>query len=218
MPKFERILMLARMTRGVRSGTVKEMSRACGVSQRTIFRYLKTLATIDFDEELQVDHRNAPRGYPGREIDDDDRCLLCFALDHNPLVRFEYLANRLARIKTRLGVVQKSRRRALRGGFLEVDAFPDSGNKTSGDRILSAFAAAFHSADKLSVRVRGSQQAVLLDPLAIRIRNKGVALRFRAIPKGRPVTYDLSSITSTRIIKTAHGRQRGGVGRGRLTQ
>lgn len=209
MPKLERLLKLAQMTREQRAGTVKEMSQACGVSQRTIFRYLNTLSSLNMLDELRVGTRISSGESESREIDRDDQCLLCFALDHNPLVQYQYLANRLGRIKRILSGGRLPGGGVQQGSVIEVETSPGPTKKTAGDRILSAFVAACQSGDCLLVKVRGSDREVPLQPHAIKIRSKGISLSFRKPSLRQYVAHNLSSITSVRgVKKTAAPRSR----------
>jgi predicted DNA-binding transcriptional regulator AlpA len=109
MSKLERLLKLAEMSREHRTGTVREMSRLCGVSQRTIFRDLKTLATLNLPDDLRLGARRSMGEHLARVLDADERSLLSFVLDHNPLVEIDHLAPRLEQIRAKLGIAGSSR-------------------------------------------------------------------------------------------------------------
>jgi predicted DNA-binding transcriptional regulator AlpA len=205
LPKLERLLKLARLTREQRAGTIREMSQICGVSQRTIFRYLNTLSSLDLPDELRAGTRKAATELLSQLVDRDDQCLLCFALDHNPLVEYEYLAGRLDQIKRSLSGRRLAGGGILRGGVIEIEMSARPKRKTAGDRILSTFVAACQSGDCLSVKVRGNDEVSILQPRAIKIQSKGIRLSFRAPSRKRYLTYDLSSIASVRVIKKAAG-------------
>jgi len=205
LPKLERLLKLAQLTREQRAGTVREMSQECGVSQRTIFRYLNTLSALDLAEELRTRTRQPTGQPPSRLIDRDDQCLLCFALDHNPLVQYEYLADRFDEIKSILNGGRLPRGGVLQGNVIEVEAPPRPRKKTAGDRILSTFMAACRSGNFLLVKVRGSDREATLQPCAIKIQSEGIRLSFRAALRRPFVTHDLSNIASVRVVKRAAG-------------
>ena len=205
MPKLERLLKLAQLTREQRAGTVREMSQVCGVSQRTIFRYLSTLSLLNLPDELRADTRQAAGESLPRVIDRDDRCLLCFALDHNPLVQYEYLAGRLDQIKRILSGGRLAGCGVLRGTMIEVETSPVPRKKTAGDRIMSTFVAACRSGDNLLVMVRGSDRESTLQPRAIKIQSKGIRLSFRVPSRRQYVMHDLSSIASVHVVKKAVG-------------
>jgi predicted DNA-binding transcriptional regulator AlpA len=205
LPKLERLLKLAQMTCEQRAGTVREMSQACGVSQRTIFRYLNTLSSLNVPDELRVGKRMSSGESESREIDRDDQCLLCFALDHNPLVQYQYLASRLGRIKRILSGGRLPGGGILQGSVIEVETSPRPRKKTAGDRILSAFMAACQSGDYLLVKVRGSDREATLRPHAIKIQSTGISLSFRGPSRRQYVAHNLSSITSVRGVRKAAG-------------
>ena len=177
----------------------------CGVSQRTIFRYLNTLSSLNLPEKLQAGTRKATDAPLSRAIDRDDECLLCFALDHNPLVQYEYLAHRLDQIKRILSGGRLARGGVHRGSVIEVKTSSRPRKKTAGDRIMSTFVAACRSGDHLLVKIRGSERESTLQPRVIKIQSKGIRLSFRARSRRQYVMYDLSSIASVRAVKKAAG-------------
>lgn len=205
MPKLERLLKLAQLTREQRAGTVREMSQVCGVSQRTIFRYLNTLSSLNLPDELRAGTRKAAGESFSRVIDRDDQCLLCFALDHNPLVQYNYLAGRLDEIKRILSGGRLPGGGVLKGSVIEVESSPGPRKKTAEDRILSTFMIACQSGDNLVVRVRGSEREATLQPRAIKIQSKGIRLSFRAPLRRQFVTHDLSNVVTARVVKKATG-------------
>jgi hypothetical protein len=202
---LERLLKLAQLTREQRTGTVREMSQVCGVSQRTIFRYLSTLSSLNLPDELHADARKTAGESLSQVIDRDDQCLLCFALDHNPLVQYEYLAGRLDQIKRILSGGRLAGGGVIRGSVIEVKTSPRPRKKTAGDRIMSTFVTACRSGDCLLVRIRGSERESMLQPRAIKIQSKGIKLSFRASSRKRYVSYDLGSIASVRVVRKAAG-------------
>lgn len=181
------------------------MSQACGVSQRTIFRYLNTLSSLNMPEELRVGKPILPGESGSREIDRDDQCLLCYALDHNPLVQYQYLASRLDRIKRILCGGRLPGGGVLQGSVIEVETSPGPRKKTAGDRILSTFVRACQSGDHLIVKVQGSDRETILLPHAIKIQSKGISLNFRVPSRRRYVAHNLSSITSVRLVRKVAG-------------
>jgi len=201
MSRLGRLLKLAEMSREHRAGTVKEMSRLCGVSQRTIFRYLKTLSKLNLPKELRTGTQKSCGCAKAGALDPDERCLLSFVLDHNPLIRNEYLARRLERIKAKLGDKITAENRALRRNLIEVDACPEVRKETSEDSITSVFASACKSNSRLLVKVRGKATELALVPHSIIIQNNGIRLLFSVPSRGEQVTYDLSSVESIRQLK-----------------
>jgi predicted DNA-binding transcriptional regulator AlpA len=151
LPKLERLLKLAQLTREQRAGTVREMSQVCGVSQRTIFRYLNTLSSLNLPDELRAGTRKAAGESFSRVIDRDDQCLLCFALDHNPLVQYNYLAGRLDEIKRILSGGRLPGGGVLKGSVIEVESSPGPRKKTRRSHTVDFY-------DSLPVRRQSCRQ------------------------------------------------------------
>ena len=103
--KVERLVKLLDMLGKGEELSVKDMGRACGVSPRTIYRYLDTLNALELRTRLK-------KGSTGRFGEDrvlgrDDFELILFCLGHNTLVQYPYFAERFERIKSVLTKMAK---------------------------------------------------------------------------------------------------------------
>jgi len=201
MSRLERLLKLAEMSREHRAGTVKEMSRLCGVSQRTIFRYLKTLSKLNLPKELRTGTQKSCGCAKAGALDPDERCLLSFVLDHNLLIRNKYLAWRLKCIKSKLGDLITAEDRKPNGQIVEVDPTPKMRKRIRGDCLTTIFLSACKSNSPLSVKVRGNGGELALVPHSIRIQSTRIRLSFREPSSGDLVMIKQGSIESLRLLK-----------------
>jgi hypothetical protein len=209
MPKLERLLELARMTRNRGVRNIREMSRTCGVSQRTIYRYLNTLSAVDVPRVLQNGDERAGRAAPAAGLDADDRCLIRHLLDHNPLVHESYFVPRLDRLRQLLAPSPSSAGRRLRGRVLEVSLARSSRRQSRGDGRLEMFTRACLRGWNLSVVTRtGRGLAVTLRPEAVRLSDQAIQFRFRNLATGRMIRLDLDDILSLRTVTGERGSRR----------
>jgi len=74
LPKLERLVKLAQLAREQGTLTVREMSEVCGISQRTVYRYLKTLRRFDLPNDITCGERRSVRRVSAKE----DRVILTF--------------------------------------------------------------------------------------------------------------------------------------------
>jgi hypothetical protein len=208
MAKLERLLELARMARDQRVKNVREMSRICGVSQRTIYRYLNTLAEVDVSHDLLLRPERGKSDCPAEKLDADDRCLIRYSLDHNPLVMRAFFANRFERLRKLLAPVPNRTGRRLRGRSLEVGLFRQSSNANSEDKLLAAFERALVLNKSVKVMTHQSEnRSLVLKPETIKLTNDAIELRFRDSATNGLVRVGLGEVIS---IRTEAGDTRRG--------
>jgi hypothetical protein len=200
MAKLERLLELARMARDRRVKNVREMSRVCGVSQRTIYRYLNTLAEVDVPNDLLMKPEQGKGGQPSEALDADDRCLIRYSLDHNPLVMRAFFANRFERLRRLLAPVANRTGRRLRGRSLEVGLPRQSSNANSEDKLLAAFERALVLKKSVKVMTHQSEnRSLVLRPDIIKLTNGAIDLRFKDSASGKLVRISLDEISSIHV-------------------
>ena len=199
MPKFERLMKLARLTRESRVGTVREMSRACGVSQRTIYRYLNTLSEATVSEELRREAREVADRKLTDQLDQDDRCLICWVLDNNPAVDHPFFLRRLAHIKKLLTTDKESRRKPVRGQWFEILPGRSNPRPTGHDSRVTDFVSACMKGRRVRVRLRSKRgPALVLRPRNIRFSGREIQLQFLDSRNGAVQRFGLDDIASVR--------------------
>ena len=201
MPKLERLLELARMTRNRGVHNIREMSRACGVSQRTIYRYLNTLSAVDVPRVLQNGDERVGRAAPEVSLDADDRCLIRHLLDHNSLVHEPFFVPRLDRLRQALAPSPTVAGRRLRGRVLEVSLARPLRRQSRGDGRLETFTrACLHGRDLSVVTRSGRGLEAKLRPEAVRLSDQAIQFRFKNLATGRMVRLNLDDIVSLRPV------------------
>jgi len=207
MPKLERLVKLARLKRDDKELTVREMSRACGVSQRTLYRYLNTLAEMDLPEDLQRRPHHERRDVTAAMMQPDDRSLLLYALEYNALVRYPYFARRFRKIRqlvTATGAEPSQIELSSLYEFISVRK-PSAGPVPNS--FLERFSKACTSSRAVRLRVRGQgRRAMVLWPKAIRIKGEDILLLLIDPDHGRLVEVALSRINQLEICRTGNSK------------
>ncbi|MBU0984593.1 MAG: HTH domain-containing protein [candidate division Zixibacteria bacterium] len=175
MAKTERLMKLIGLIRNRNVVSVAEMSEACGVSQRTIYRYLNTLTRMDIPLTAlegggvqMTDETAADSGLTSEDME-----ILSFCLQNNPLARYDYFAHRLDRIQDSIGLSNTPKASLLETGTTTTE-------KTSNEResrLLEQFAVAKAQSHRLTVHTASgglSNETVI--PRSIKIDQSGVRL------------------------------------------
>jgi predicted DNA-binding transcriptional regulator AlpA len=207
MPKVERLVKLARLTRDREAVSIREMSEACGVSQRTIYRYLNTLSGLDFTGSLPKSAgRGAGSGRTPAEWRAEDLCLLCYVLQNNPLTTYPFFRKRLKRVRQSLLATAKE---ALQSGSDGVVQYARSGSgalNPAASKILDRFEKARLKSALVELQLNGRRRKPLnLRPKAIRIAGATVFLEF-AVPNQRKMfRIDLKQVKSLAVSRRRRG-------------
>jgi hypothetical protein len=183
------------------------------VSQRTIYRYLKTLSKLGspdqvFDSGTEAGRKD--RITEALEVNDLD--LIDYCLRHNPLTRYPYFVERLSRIRRKIG---NQRRRGDKGDrdFAFIDETPDTPPDTRQNEILERFTRAKVDSRKVAITVRDSRsQPRVMIPVAIKIGRDGVALRVTEHQGEEPTEISLANIS--RLVVSAESVQSSRAARG----
>lgn len=178
------------------------MSRACGVSQRTIYRYLKTLAKLgapDYVHDGGVFSRGQEDSWQGLDAGDLD--LVDFCLRHNPLTKFPFFAERLSKIRRKVRDRRRQTERGLSYLMLVEDEFEEAW-ETKHNEILERFTRAKLDSRKIAVTVRGSDSRPrIVIPVALKISREGVSLTVTEHSGDDPTEIALADIT--RLVVSA---------------
>lgn len=195
MPKLERLVKLLRLTRGREVATVREMSQACGVSQRTIYRYLRTLSQLGLPEELESDRWSSISWRGRTELDPDDWCLLSYVIDHNPLADQAFFSARLAGIRKRLRPRWCSAEGYRAGRWLEVVPQKKKSTRLAGNNLLGRYVDACKRSRRVRLRLRGRKSAVMVArPRAVRLTSDRICLVLSDATDESVLQFDLDEI------------------------
>ena len=195
MPKLERLLKLVRLTRGREVKTVREMSQACGVSQRTIYRYLHTLSRLRLPEDLETDRWSSASRRGQTKLDPDDWCLLSYVIDHNPLADQAFFSARLAGIRKRLRARLCPAGGYSAGRWLEVVPQKKRSTRMAAKDLLGRYVDACKRARRVKLRLRGRKGAVMVvRPRAIRLSGDRICLVLSDTADETVLQFDLDEI------------------------
>jgi len=196
MAKVERLAQLSSLIKKREAISVKEMSRACGVSQRTIYRYLKTLSKLGAaDQGMDGGVFSSNRDETWTALDAGDLDLIDFCLRHNSLTKYPFFMERLSKVRRK---VREWRRQADREAsyFALVEDEFDEARETRQNEVLERFTRAKLDLRKVAVTVRGSDNRPrAMIPVAVKISRAGVSLTVCERPGDDPTEIKLSDIT-----------------------
>jgi len=173
--KVERIIKLLDLLGRRSEMTIREMSRACGVSTRTIYRYLNTLSSLDLPSRFGHVLENTSGTDQVLGLERDDFELIVFCLGHNLLVRYPYFAQKFERIKKALLEVADSGPESSIS-ILKADTAVQTPISDEHSQYLDSFTQAIQ--DSKSVRLRTWSEAAprSVQPNAIRLGRHGPVL------------------------------------------
>ena len=178
MPKVERLMQLIGLLERRQAVSVEEMSRTCGVSQRTIYRYLNTLSRLDMPVT-----RPGGRRLVGRdsrtllsEFDQEDLEVMAYCLGNNPLVEHPVFAERVSHIRQKI-VEKKHRLRADEISFSETGRTGEDALPTRESEILERFVRAKATGREVIIETSDSTETGrIYTPRVIKIDREGISL------------------------------------------
>jgi len=188
MAKVERIIKLLDLISRSSNLTIEEMSKACEVSQRTIYRYLNTLSSLDIRSHL--DGRVWGNHSEGKVLglDQDDFELILFCLGHNSLIRYPFFAQKFEKIKKELYQFSE----AGADGAITILKADVSTQKPISDEqsgYLELFVEAIRTGRNVQIKTWNESLARNYEPDSIRLGRNGPVLIVEL--KGSGIRQDL---------------------------
>jgi predicted DNA-binding transcriptional regulator YafY len=108
MTKAERLLYLINLIRSYRSLTSKQLAEKCGVSERTIFRDINSLASARFPIYYDSGYKFLEGAFlPTLNVTDEELSALKFALEFSPVKSDPSVQNLGKSIQTKLEAVKR---------------------------------------------------------------------------------------------------------------
>jgi|GEM_PF-2420956 len=197
---------LARLIRDRSNVTIDEMSKECGVSERTVYRYLNTLAELDI-----------PGGYlvePGNEggeknlfsrLGDDDLDIIAYCLGHNPLVRYSYIAKRLGQIRRKVLRIRSKLPESRSSSVLQIADVPERATNPRESEMVEVFATAKVKSSVVLISTQGlSQKLRPYQPVAIKVTRDGLRLVVRDCRSRRKKEIELVDVLELRVKQPRH--------------
>lgn len=202
MAKIEGLAQLLELFRRREALTVSEISTACKISTRTVYRYLKALETLKIPITLDDGYRLIKQDVRGcGEFDRDSLILTASALAQSFLRGYPLLAESLKPVR-RLATVQIQRMSAGRlGDLLEVIPPRPKAAKKRENKVLTAFVRAWTNRQKVQISRRGKQKTEPLVPCHIRIADQRIQLVVARDHRSRKRAIGLKEVASLTISR-----------------
>jgi AcrR family transcriptional regulator len=202
MAKVERVMQLVGLLRNRQVVSVREMAQACGVSQRTVYRYLNTLSRLDVPADYARDESSpVRRETPVEDLSRDDLEVIAYCLDHNPLIKYSFFSERLERIRQIIERDMKSRSDENAPALIHAELTQKMFNRGQADDVLNRFARA--RASSMMVEITAEQSGGVPRkcwPREIRIDSSGVHLVVAPMLGEATEIVDLAGVTSIMIV------------------
>ena len=109
MAKSDRLLYLVNLIKSNHNSTAKQLAEKCGVSERTIFRYINSLATASLPIYYDHGYKFMDNAFlPTINLTDEELSTLQFAFDFSPIKSNPYLSNLAKSILAKLETSRKN--------------------------------------------------------------------------------------------------------------
>ena len=192
MSKIDRLIALVRLKQGGKKMTVREMSKVCGVSQRTLYRYLNTLSKLDLLAELAPFSSRRTVRSDSIRLSADETNLLRYALENNPLAAYSHFGGYFRRLRRKLGL---NRGRSAKCEVYQFKAVRSSGAVPAIDSLLDVCAKACAEERPVKIRFRGrGSQVRMVWPRGILVKGDRMSMHVVGSEQGRPQELELSRI------------------------
>lgn len=182
--------------------SMDEMRRTCGVSDRTIYRYLNILGRLEvLGEESDEIHMARTSGGRHQSLRATDLEILSFALTNNPLLRFRYMKRRLHAIKA---VLENCFGSPPRGGCITLadqSENPEPIGGEAADAALEAFLQARIAASRVRLRMKGRRgRGRIYYPRGLRVAGDNLKLLVVEAGLSKVVAIDLETVALVEIV------------------
>jgi len=182
--------------------SVREMAQACGVSQRTVYRYLNTLSRLDVPADYaREDTASARKETPMEGLGRDDLEMIAYCLDHNPLVRYAFFSERLERVRRTIEQGIKLRMDDSAPALIRAESKQKMSGRGQGDDLLNRFAGA--RASSMMVEITSEQSGPMPRkcwPREICIDSGGVHLVVMPATGGATESVDLADVSAIKVV------------------
>ncbi len=201
MSKLERLIALAKLKRSGRSMTVREMSETCGVSQRTLYRYLNALTTLDSLAKLASKSTKKRARSDSDGLTGDEASLIRYALDHNPLAAYPHFARRFRSLGRKLN---RARGGSSGGQIYQFKPARVSPVAATIDSLVDRYGKACVEGAPVEIHLRGRKSKVrTMWPRGIKVTGNRVHFLASSTRKGRSEELKPDSI---RRIERCRGK------------
>lgn len=173
MTKSERLIYLINMIRNRGPVLVSEMTAETGVSARTIYRDMNSLAKMNFPIHYSNGYRFiGESSLPMMQLSAEELDLLRYAVRHNPLNRNAYFERRFRDIEQKLVSGRRSKRSVETQDVIIFDRKAEVMPSDASSQLLAKFMEALCEKRKIDIRLKDSSRRLdQLIPVAVKIHD-----------------------------------------------
>lgn len=206
MAKSDKLLYLVNLIKSNHCLTSKQLAEKCGVSERTIFRYINSLASASLPIYNDHGYKFMDSAFlPTINLTAEELSTLQFAFEFSPVKSDPALSNLAKSIFAKLEASTKSSRvpdGSIRNGRTSVSS-PHKETHTSpsvSQEMLKCAVIYRHLyqgiSQKKSVKVMYKNQELLIEPLALVQKNPSWIVLCNLRDADQAISLDISKITS----------------------
>lgn len=180
MGKTERLWKMKELLNRRSSVSLKELCRQYHVSERTIYRDLRSLERMKVSILFDGEYRLAKPKREAKTLSPDQVDLVIFCLRNNPLVNYSFFRASLRKIEAEFQQLAGGQsKRFLESQYVRLPPLNSecSVNRTKCDRWLRLFLSACSAGKMVNVMTRSSSsQSVTFRPLNVLLNSSGPIL------------------------------------------
>lgn len=206
--RAERLMFLVQYLRQQRVASVAQMSAACGVSERSIFRDIASLSRMNIPIYYDRGYRLLREpSLPTRRLSSDELALIRYALACSPLAQELFWATRLRQIDQKLGHLTTidthgdSRLFVVTGAACVQPLRP-----SPATRHLKRFHRAIREQHHVTIETESGKHPGT--PLQVRLERNRVLLILAERNSGPCHEIPLESVRAIRVMRPSPGRRR----------
>lgn len=202
MTKAERLLFIVNLFRVRQKITLSELTRECEVSERTIYRDLTSLSTINipiyFDNGYQLVREIS---LPPLNFTEDEQELLGYCLQNSILHKSKYLKNKIKNIELKILSTLPEEGKSRLTSHLYNNNSGDGYFSKGEDDIIKCFIRALFERRAIEIKYKiGGKKIERVMPRAINIKGDDWRFAFDAPDQSRSFEVSLKSVESIKIL------------------
>lgn len=202
MAKLDRLVRLAKLRRRGRPLTIRKMSEACRVSERTIYRYLNTLGDIDVEGSFRKPARGALAAQlRPLALTVDDLELAEYAFQECVISGCPCLRRRLRKVSRALAIIVDQAGVVAESRFVHRKRRPLQSWPASLGRGVEKFLKAGGEGRLVDVCTRLSGTKLRLSPVRLVIDEGDVTLEFVDPVDEKLVSMKVHEIAGIRLVR-----------------
>lgn len=202
MTKSERLWYLVNMIRDRGVMLVREMTQECGVSQRTIYRDLNSLAKMNIPVYYEDGYRlREDARLPLMQLSPTEAQLIRYSLRSNPLTEHPALRERFREIEQKVVTTNGLRKRTRGGDIFLFDQEGDTALSAVEPVIIGEFVRAICDdvQVELDFKAEGRQPEVVM-PVAVRLQGRLPSLVGMRAGHAASEEFSVSEIATIRVL------------------